>query len=75
MVCTLIDQRNDAIKCSKLGSETTGLLLVVALEFEHFVASKKNMVDLLNIWLVFFVFKSLLGIKRQRNIGKFAVLS
>ena len=25
MVCTLIDYRNDAVKCSKLGSETTRL--------------------------------------------------
>ena len=33
MVCTLIDHRNDAIKCSKLGSESTRLRLVVPLEF------------------------------------------
>ena len=36
MVCTLIDHRNEAIKCSKLGSEvseTTRLRLVVLLEF------------------------------------------
>ena len=33
MVYTLIDHRNDAIKCSKLCSETTRLRLVVPLEF------------------------------------------
>ena len=33
MVNTLIDHRNDAIKCSKLYSEATGLRLVVPLEF------------------------------------------
>ena len=39
MVCTLIDHRNDAIKCSKLDSESTRLPLVVHLSFEHFMAS------------------------------------
>ena len=33
MVYTLIDHGNDAIKCSKLCSETTRLRLVVPLEF------------------------------------------
>ena len=33
MVYTLIDHRNDTIKCSKLCSETTRLRLVVPLEF------------------------------------------
>ena len=33
MVYTLIDHRNDAIKCSKLCSETTRLRVVVPLEF------------------------------------------
>ena len=33
MVYTRIDHRNDAIKCSKLCSETTRLQLLVALEF------------------------------------------
>ena len=33
VVHTLIDHRNDAIKCSKLCSETTRLRLVVPLEF------------------------------------------
>ena len=33
MVCTLLDHGNDAIKCSKLGSEITLLRLVVPLEF------------------------------------------
>ena len=33
MVYTLIDHRHDAIKCLKLFSETTRLLLVVPLEF------------------------------------------
>ena len=32
MACTLIDNRNDAIKCSKLGSETIRLRLVVPLK-------------------------------------------
>ena len=36
MVYTLIDHRNDAIKCSKLCSETTRLQLVVPLEFSTF---------------------------------------
>ena len=36
MVYTLIDHRNDAIKCSKLCSETTRLQLVVPLEFLTF---------------------------------------
>ena len=36
MVYTLIDHRNDAIKCSKLCSETTRLRLVVPLEFSTF---------------------------------------
>ena len=33
MIYTLIDHRNDTIKCSKLCSETTPLRLVVPLEF------------------------------------------
>ena len=36
MVYALIDHRNDAIKCSKLWSETTRLRLVVPLEFWTF---------------------------------------
>ena len=36
MVYTLIDRRNDAIKCSKLCSDTTRLRLVVRLEFWTF---------------------------------------
>ena len=36
MVCTLIDHRNDATKCSKLGSETTRLRLTIPLDFRTF---------------------------------------
>ena len=39
MVYTLINHRNDAIKCSKLCSEATRLRLIVPLEFEHFMTS------------------------------------
>ena len=39
MVYTLMDHRNDAIKCSKLCFETNRLRLVVPLEFEHFMTS------------------------------------
>ena len=59
MVCTLIqvEHRNDTIKCSKLGSKTTPLRLMVPLpSFAHFMAffssvyksadHEKNLVDL-----------------------------
>ena len=64
MVCTLIDHRNDAIKCSKHGSEIIGLRLVVPLEVGTFYGvismvyksadhEKVQMVDLLNSYLSF----------------------
>ena len=59
MVYTLIDHRNDTIKCSKLCSETTSCRRVVSLEFydilwHHFYGLQecrpwKIVVDLLNL--------------------------
>ena len=49
---TLIDHRNDAIKCSKLCSETTHLRLVVRLEFYDVISMVYKSVDHEKLWSI-----------------------
>ena len=52
MVYTLIDHRNDTIKCSKLCSETTSRRRVVSLEFYGIISMVYKSVDHGKLWLI-----------------------